>query len=150
MAGFPRIHYGLDFHGPNCWKSDTKSVNWVCLQSPLVGITSAESVSSWEASPYSQVSFSVPNDWKTGLIWVSSASASVAVGWPLTVLYLKARRNCGAKPGPDFCLSGGCDGGLLCDPITGIVSFPPTPLSKLKSFSLILRSPLPNSNCPWM
>ena len=31
IAWFSRIHYELDFHGPNCWDSDTKSVNWVCL-----------------------------------------------------------------------------------------------------------------------
>ncbi|KAJ8522081.1 hypothetical protein ONZ45_g1266 [Pleurotus djamor] len=55
----------------------------------------------WEAPAFSQVSFTVPNDWKAGRIW--------------------ARRNCNfaSNPGPNSCLDGGCNGGLQCDPRTG-------------------------------
>ncbi|KAF8186377.1 thaumatin-like protein [Pholiota molesta] len=55
----------------------------------------------WEAVSLSNVSFSVPNNWKAGRIW--------------------GRRNCdfSSNPGPNSCLDGGCNGGLLCDPRTG-------------------------------
>ncbi|KAH0581025.1 hypothetical protein H2248_012168 [Termitomyces sp. 'cryptogamus'] len=55
----------------------------------------------WEAPEWNVVSFSVPDNWKAGRIW--------------------ARRNCdfSVNPGPNSCLDGGCNGGLLCDPHTG-------------------------------
>nr|ADX07312.1 putative thaumatin-like protein [Flammulina velutipes] len=55
----------------------------------------------WEAAAYTAVSFNVPDNWKAGRIW--------------------ARRNCNfaTNPGPNSCLTGGCNGGLLCDPNTG-------------------------------
>ncbi|PPQ75613.1 hypothetical protein CVT26_001545 [Gymnopilus dilepis] len=55
----------------------------------------------WEAGPMSKVSFTVPDNWKAGRIW--------------------ARRDCdfSTNPGPNSCLDGGCNGGLLCDPHTG-------------------------------
>ncbi|KAG6889589.1 hypothetical protein C0995_016397 [Termitomyces sp. Mi166 len=55
----------------------------------------------WEAPAWNAVSFSVPDNWKAGRIW--------------------ARRNCdfSVNPGPNSCLDGGCNGGLLCDPHTG-------------------------------
>jgi hypothetical protein len=56
----------------------------------------------WEAKAYTAVSFSVPDNWTAGRIW--------------------GRRNCGdfSKPAPDQqCLTGGCNGGLKCDPNTG-------------------------------
>ncbi|KAF5348765.1 hypothetical protein D9756_009723 [Leucocoprinus leucothites] len=57
----------------------------------------------WEAPSLTSVSFTVPNNWKAGRIW--------------------ARRNCNfsSNPGPNSCLDGGCNGGLLCDPRTGTV-----------------------------
>ncbi|PAV18274.1 thaumatin [Pyrrhoderma noxium] len=50
----------------------------------------------WEAKSGSRVSFSVPDNWKSGRIW--------------------GRRNCnfGSNPGPNSCATGGCNGGLLC------------------------------------
>ena len=35
----------------------------------------------------------------------------------------KARRDCdfSTNPGPNSCIDGGCNGGLLCDPVTGTV-----------------------------
>ncbi|KAF8638370.1 hypothetical protein AX16_010517 [Volvariella volvacea WC 439] len=56
----------------------------------------------WEASPLSSVSFSVPDNWRAGRIW--------------------GRRNCdfAADPdGPGSCLTGGCNGGLVCDARNG-------------------------------
>ncbi|KAF8260802.1 thaumatin [Lactarius quietus] len=49
----------------------------------------------WLASPSSNVSFTVPDDW-VGSIW--------------------GRRYCDftSNPGPDSCLDGGCPGGLIC------------------------------------
>jgi hypothetical protein len=32
---FPRIHYGPDFHGLECWHSNSQSTNWVCFKSLL-------------------------------------------------------------------------------------------------------------------
>ncbi|KAJ8700880.1 hypothetical protein PTI98_003860 [Pleurotus ostreatus] len=55
----------------------------------------------WEAGAFTSVSFSVPDNWKAGRIW--------------------GRRNCdfSSNPGPNSCLDGGCNGGLLCDAHTG-------------------------------
>jgi len=55
----------------------------------------------WAADAYTAVSFTVPNNWQSGRIW--------------------ARRDCDftTNPGPNSCLDGGCNGGLLCDPHTG-------------------------------
>ncbi|TFK31573.1 thaumatin-like protein [Crucibulum laeve] len=55
----------------------------------------------WEAKPYTKVSFNVPDDWKSGRIW--------------------GRRNCNfdINPGPNSCITGGCNGGLRCDPHSG-------------------------------
>jgi len=55
----------------------------------------------WEAGAFTQVSFTVPDNWKAGRIW--------------------GRRNCNfaTNPGPNSCLTGGCNGGLVCDRNTG-------------------------------
>ncbi|KAL5520927.1 hypothetical protein ACEPAF_2930 [Sanghuangporus sanghuang] len=57
----------------------------------------------WQADPYISVSFSVPDGWKAGRIWS------------------QGRRDCDftVNPGPNSCLTGGCNGGLLCDATTG-------------------------------
>ncbi|KAL5478587.1 hypothetical protein ACEPAI_2771 [Sanghuangporus weigelae] len=57
----------------------------------------------WLADPYTSVSFSVPDNWKAGRIWS------------------QGRRDCNftVNPGPNSCLTGGCNGGLLCDVTTG-------------------------------
>ncbi|KAF8528423.1 thaumatin-like protein [Hysterangium stoloniferum] len=56
---------------------------------------------SWEAAAFSTKTFTVPNNWAAGRIW--------------------ARRDCdfSTNPGPNSCIDGGCNGGLLCDPHTG-------------------------------
>ncbi|KAG8712976.1 hypothetical protein FRC09_019252, partial [Ceratobasidium sp. 395] len=55
----------------------------------------------WEAPAWSTRTFTVPDNWKAGRIW--------------------GRRNCNfsSNPGPNSCLDGGCNGGLLCDAHTG-------------------------------
>lgn len=65
----------------------------------------------WEAQPGSQVSFTVPDDWKAGRIW--------------------GRQNCdfSTNPGPNSCATGGCNGGLECDPHTG-AGVPPATLAE--------------------
>jgi len=65
----------------------------------------------WEAAAFTARSFSVPDNWKAGRIW--------------------ARRNCNfsTNPGPNSCLTGGCNGGLLCDPHTG-TGVPPATLAE--------------------
>ncbi|KAF9525250.1 thaumatin-like protein [Crepidotus variabilis] len=67
----------------------------------------------WEALPGSRVSFTVPDNWKAGRIW--------------------GRRNCNfnsnTNPGPNSCLDGGCNGGLLCDPNTG-TGLPPATVAE--------------------
>ncbi|KAJ7058430.1 thaumatin-like protein [Mycena amicta] len=56
---------------------------------------------SWEAAPGSSVSFNVPDNWTAGRIW--------------------GRTECdfSTNPGPNSCATGGCNGGLLCDPHSG-------------------------------
>jgi hypothetical protein len=80
---------------------------------------------SWEAPALSSVSFTVPNDWEGGRIWVLLPPwFSIIMGRFLTVEYLKGRRDCdfSNNPGPNSCIDGGCNGGLECDKLTGTVS----------------------------
>ncbi|KAJ6589516.1 thaumatin-like protein [Mycena capillaripes] len=54
----------------------------------------------WEAAPGSSVTFNVPDNWTAGRIW--------------------PRTECDfSVSGPQSCVTGGCNGGLLCDPHTG-------------------------------
>ncbi|KAJ7737092.1 thaumatin-like protein [Mycena metata] len=55
----------------------------------------------WEAAPGSAVSFEAPDNWTAGRIW--------------------GRTQCdfSTNPGPNSCVTGGCNGGLLCDPHSG-------------------------------
>jgi len=50
----------------------------------------------WEASASTSVTFSVPDNWQAGRIW--------------------GRRDCdfSVDPGPNSCVDGGCNGGLVC------------------------------------
>ncbi|KAF8702191.1 thaumatin-like protein, partial [Rhizoctonia solani] len=76
-----------------------------------VGSATPSVETGWEAAAYTSRTFSVPNDWKAGRIW--------------------GRRNCdfSVNPGPNSCLSGGCNGGLLCDSRTG-TGVPPVSLAE--------------------
>ncbi|KAI9461241.1 Osmotin thaumatin-like protein [Lactarius psammicola] len=85
-----------------------------------VGTVTPSQETGWVAPASLSISFSVPDDWKAGRIWVSTP-ASVAVDWLLTTSNPKGRRNCdfSTNPGPNSCLDGGCNGGLFCDAHTG-------------------------------
>ncbi|TEB32602.1 thaumatin-like protein [Coprinellus micaceus] len=76
---------------------------WPALFTDLnVGTAKPNHPTGWTAPANSKVSFSVPDDWRSGRIW--------------------GRRNCGdfSKIAPtEQCLTGGCNGGLLCDKRTG-------------------------------
>nr|ALA44968.1 thaumatin-like protein 6 [Moniliophthora perniciosa] len=78
---------------------------------PNVGPARPDQLTGWEAAPGTQVSFSVPNDWKAGRIW--------------------GRKECdfATNPGPTSCVSGGCNGGLECDPNTG-TGVPPASIAE--------------------
>ncbi|KAF7368326.1 Thaumatin-like protein [Mycena venus] len=66
----------------------------------------------WEAPSLTKVSFNVPGDWD-GRVW--------------------GRRDCdfSNNPGPNSCLTGGCNGGLECDTETG-TGVPPATLAEFK------------------
>ncbi|KAH9927991.1 thaumatin-like protein [Epithele typhae] len=66
----------------------------------------------WVQNAHSTVSFAVPDNWQKGRIW--------------------GRRDCdfsGPNPGPNSCVDGGCNGGLVCDPTTG-TGVPPVTLAE--------------------
>jgi hypothetical protein len=69
-----------------------------------VGSAKPAYTTGWAQNAYATVSFSVPDNWTAGRIW--------------------GRRDCnfGSNPGPNSCIDGGCNGGLVCDPHTGTVS----------------------------
>lgn len=94
---------------------------------------------SWEQDPNEVLTFTVPNDWKAGRIWVSLWHPGLHHHCMLTRGRIR-RRQCdfsGPNPGPNSCIDGGCSGGLECDPHSGTVSF-----SKLdvRDISFILRT----------
>ncbi|KAK7045048.1 thaumatin [Favolaschia claudopus] len=64
----------------------------------------------WQANSFTKVTFDVASDWD-GRVW--------------------GRRNCdfSSNPGPNSCLDGGCNGGLLCDVNTG-TGVPPATLAE--------------------
>jgi len=75
---------------------------WPAIFTDLtVGTNVPDFTTGWEAANHSSVSFTVPDNWKSGRIW--------------------GRRDCNfsTNPGPNSCLDGGCNGGLVCDPHTG-------------------------------
>ncbi|KAJ6459925.1 thaumatin-like protein [Mycena sanguinolenta] len=76
-----------------------------------VGSATPDHPTGWEAPSGTKVSFSVPNDWTSGRIW--------------------GRTECdfSSNPGPTSCATGGCNGGLLCDPHTG-TGVPPATLAE--------------------
>ncbi|KAI0057015.1 Osmotin thaumatin-like protein [Artomyces pyxidatus] len=74
---------------------------WCIFTDLNVGTATPDQTTGWEAGAYTAVSFFVPDNWQAGRIW--------------------ARRDCdfSTNPGPNSCLDGGCNGGLVCDPHTG-------------------------------
>ncbi|KAF6745866.1 thaumatin-like protein [Ephemerocybe angulata] len=64
----------------------------------------------WEAPAWSVKTFGVPENWMSARIW--------------------GRRNCDfSRPGPNNCLTGGCNGGLECDRESG-TGVPPATLAE--------------------
>ncbi|KAG8842703.1 hypothetical protein FRB96_004821 [Tulasnella sp. 330] len=85
---------------------------WPALYTDLnVGTATPSQPTGWEQAPGTSVSFVVPNNWAAGRIW--------------------GRRDCDftINPGPNSCVDGGCNGGLLCDPTTG-TGVPPATLAE--------------------
>ncbi|KAI0828013.1 Osmotin thaumatin-like protein [Trametes gibbosa] len=76
---------------------------WPAIFTDLnVGTATPNQPTGWEQDAFEAISFSVPDDWRAGRIW--------------------ARRDCNfnvGTPGPNSCLDGGCNGGLVCDPHSG-------------------------------
>lgn len=74
---------------------------WPAIFTDLnVGQAVPNHATGWEAPAGSSVSFDVPGNWTAGRIW--------------------GRTGCDfSKQGPLSCVTGGCNGGLLCDPHTG-------------------------------
>ncbi|KAH8102162.1 Osmotin thaumatin-like protein [Cristinia sonorae] len=75
------------------------------------GTAAPDFTTGWEAKAHTSVSFSVPDNWRSGRIW--------------------ARRNCDFNdPAPATqCANGGCNGGLVCDRNTG-TGVPPATLAE--------------------
>ncbi|KAH6904590.1 thaumatin [Coprinopsis sp. MPI-PUGE-AT-0042] len=67
-----------------------------------VGTAKPNYPTGWIAPSNSAVSFSVPDDWKSGRIWARTGCSDFSKIAP-----------------PEQCLTGGCNGGLLCDQRTG-------------------------------
>jgi len=85
---------------------------WPAIFTDLnVGSATPSQPTGWSQGAYQSVSFSVPDNWTAGRIW--------------------GRRDCdfSSNPGPNSCLDGGCNGGLLCDPQTG-TGVPPASLAE--------------------
>ncbi|KAA1473932.1 Osmotin, thaumatin-like protein [Dentipellis sp. KUC8613] len=84
---------------------------WPAIFTDLnVGSAAPNFPTGWESPPLSSVSFFVPDNWRAGRIW--------------------GRRECNFKTsGPNSCVTGGCNGGLLCDPHSG-TGVPPATLAQ--------------------
>ncbi|VDC00835.1 unnamed protein product [Peniophora sp. CBMAI 1063] len=80
--------------------------------------------SGWVQNAYQTVSFGVPDNWVSGRIW--------------------GRRNCdfSSNPGPNSCLDGGCNGGLVCDVNNGGTGVPPASLAE---FTLSVNPSVPDN-----
>ena len=87
-------------------------------------------IDSWEAKTNTSVSFYVPDNWTSGRIWVSDLFHECMCN---SYHIDQGRRNCNftSSPGPNSCLVGGCNGGLMCDSHTGTVLISTTHLLPL-------------------
>ncbi|GLB39898.1 putative thaumatin-like protein [Lyophyllum shimeji] len=77
------------------------------------GVVFPNYTTGWEAPPYTSVIFDVADNWRAGRIW--------------------GRTNCDFSKGdprsPGTCLTGGCNGGLVCDRLSG-TGVPPATLAQ--------------------
>jgi hypothetical protein len=150
-----------DLHRPLRRTKCAAIPNGVCFQhlfftTPLISL----SISRWESPPYSSAQFSVPDNWKSGRIWVRISSFLPTSSPPVPgciisltffagaharffLVVFQGRRNCNftTTAGVNSCLDGGCNGGLQCDPHTGTVRLSPTILIFTYT-QLTLPSPL--------
>ncbi|KAJ6494431.1 thaumatin [Mycena sanguinolenta] len=76
-----------------------------------------EQTPGWEAQPNTDFTFSTPENWVNGELTIHS------------ILCFRGRRNCdfSTSSGPNSCLDGGCNGGLVCNITTG-TGIPPATL----------------------
>ncbi|EJD06262.1 Osmotin, thaumatin-like protein [Fomitiporia mediterranea MF3/22] len=84
---------------------------WPAIFTPGNSPVKPNAPTGWEAPPNSLWRFTVPNGWTSGRIW--------------------GRRDCNfsQNPGPGSCSTGGCNGGLKCDPSSG-TGVPPATLAE--------------------
>jgi hypothetical protein len=118
-----------------CRNSQRGVFQHLFLTTPLIYL----SISRWESPPYTSAQFSVPDNWKSGRIWVRIFSflpnSITARAWlhslpdfcerthaRFFLVVFQGRRDCNfSTAGVNSCLDGGCNGGLQCDPHTGTV-----------------------------
>ncbi|KAI0749527.1 thaumatin family-domain-containing protein [Daedaleopsis nitida] len=85
---------------------------WPALSTDKSSPSKPDYQTGWQQDAHQNVSFSAPDDWRAGRIW--------------------GRRDCdfsNGAPAPSQCVSGGCHGGLQCDPDTG-TGVPPVTLAE--------------------
>ncbi|EJD04867.1 thaumatin-like protein [Fomitiporia mediterranea MF3/22] len=93
-------------------KNNCSFTVWPAIFTDLnVGKAVPDQPTGWEAASETSVSFTVPDNWKAGRIW--------------------GRRECdfSTVQGPTSCVTGGCNGGLLCNNSTG-TGVPPVTLAE--------------------
>ncbi|KAI9461242.1 Osmotin thaumatin-like protein [Lactarius psammicola] len=85
-----------------------------------VGTATPSQPTGWSAPAFSAVSFFVPDNWK-GRPYLGIYPSFCCYLLATDNIESKGRRNCdfSTNPGPNSCLDGGCNGGLLCDAHTG-------------------------------
>lgn len=151
-----------DLHRPLRRTKCTTIPNGVCFQYLFLTTSPIHLhlyISRWESPPYTSTQFSVPDNWKSGRIWVrifSPALSPLVPGCiPADVLRARTRasflvgfqgrRDCNftTTSGVNSCLDGGCNGGLQCDPHTGTVRLSPTIFTYTQTHTSSL-SPLPS------
>lgn len=114
----------IDLHGHECRYRQTFYAHWVCNYSPYLisywKFLIFDILSSWEAAPGNTSTFTVPDDWQSGRIWVSVLTL---YSLPFSHKHKQGRTDCDfSKPNASSCATGGCNGGLLCDEHSGTVS----------------------------
>lgn len=118
-----------DVHRSQCGDCCAELSNWVSVNDVLKSLH--QHGSRWEAQPSTSVSFTIPDNWTSGRIWVRvRRDALVHAEMHYCVAYLntlsQGRRDCNfANTTGPTCLTGWCNGGLECDPHTGTVRHVP-------------------------
>ncbi|KAJ7222839.1 thaumatin [Mycena haematopus] len=81
----------------------------------------------WAQNAFASVTFSVPGNWN-GRIWVTIMFSCL---YKVNSIGSRAAGTATSRPtpAPNSCLDGGCNGGLVCDPVTG-TGVPPASLAE--------------------